>query len=130
MMDKFEIIRVPTIMHKPRPREVDISQMNETELQLLKTQDPFLYHSIPQIKKAKLGVHPIDHTKVLQDVATQSSSDHIISRQTRVSTECHASLAIEGFIDEILLDDMLFFSPPPPSKRSKNQKNTKNYRAA
>lgn len=126
-MDKIEIIRVPTIMHKPRPREVDISQMNETELQLLKTQDPFLYHSIPSIKKAKLSAHPIDHTKVLQDVATQPASDHIISRQTRVSTECHASLAIEGFIDEILLDDKLFFSPPSSSNK---QKNTKNSRAA
>ena len=63
--------------------------MNETELQLLKTQDPFLYHSIPQIKKAKLGVQPIDHTKVLQDVATQPAKV-IISYQDR--RECQRSV--------------------------------------
>ena len=77
--------------------------MNEDDLKLLKSQDPFLYHSIPSVNKAKLTIKPIDHTRVIQD-ATALESSSMISRRTRVSTECHATLILD---DLILMDELL-----------------------
>ena len=62
--------------------KIDISKLNEDELKKLKTQDPFLYYSIPGVNKAELSGMPVDHTKVLQD-----TSSAMVMRRTRVSTE-------------------------------------------
>lgn len=70
--------------------KIDISKLNEDELKKLKTQDPFLYYSIPGVNKAELSGMPVDHTKVLQD-----TSSAMVSRRTRVSTEGIFSLENE-----------------------------------
>ena len=62
--------------------KIDVSKLNEDELKKLKTQDPFLYYSIPQVNKAELSGMPVDHTKVLQD-----TSSAMVFRKSRVSTE-------------------------------------------
>jgi len=79
--------------------------LNEDDLKLLKTQDPFLYHSIPSVNKAKLNIKPIDYTRVIKDAsATTLESSSMISRRTRVSTECHATLILDDLaMDEVLL---------------------------
>jgi len=65
------------------PQEkIDISKLNEDELKKLKTQDPFLYYSIPEVNKAELSGMPVDHTKVLRD-----TSSAMVMRKSRVSTE-------------------------------------------
>ena len=102
------IIRVPTktasnYSTKQQPPQIDISKLNEDDLKLLKTQDPFLYHSIPSVNKAKLTIKPIDHTRVIQDATATLELSAIISRRTRVSTECHATLILDDVMDEVLL---------------------------
>ena len=103
------IISVPTKTasnSKHQPPQIDISKLNEDDLKILKTQDPFLYHSIPSVNKAKLTIKPIDHTRVIQDAtaATALESSSMISRRTRVSTECHATLILDDLaMDEVLL---------------------------
>ena len=73
------------------PQEkIDISKLNEDELKKLKTQDPFLYYSIPGVNKAELSGIPVDHAKVLQD-----TSSAMVSRKSRVSTEGIFSLENE-----------------------------------
>jgi len=105
------IIRVPTktasnYSTKHQPPQIDISKLNEDDLKLLKTQDPFLYHSIPSVNKAKLNIKPIDYTRVIQDAsATTLESSAIISRRTRVSTECHATLILDDLMDEVFSTD-------------------------
>lgn len=104
------IISVPTKAasnSKHQPPQIDISKLNEDDLKILKTQDPFLYHSIPSVNKAKLTIKPIDHTRVIQDASAttlESSSSSMISRKTRVTTECHATLILDDLaMDEVLL---------------------------
>ena len=70
--------------------KIDISKLNEDELKKLKTQDPFLYYSIPGVNKAELSGMPVDHTKVLQD-----TSSAMVFRKSRVSTEGIFSLENE-----------------------------------
>ena len=84
--------------------EINVKQMNEDELKLLKRQDPFLYYSIPAVKKAKLtNRKPIDHTEVLKEAAMSSGSG-MVSRQTRVSTECAPSMLLDDFL-MLLIDE-------------------------
>jgi len=104
------IIRVPTktasnYSTKQQPPQIDISKLNEDDLKILKTQDPFLYHSIPSVNKAKLTIKPIDHTRVIQDATATLESSAIISRRTRVSTECHATLILDDLMDEVFSND-------------------------
>ena len=104
------IISIPTKAasnSKHQPPQIDISKLNEDDLKLLKTQDPFLYHSIPSVNKAKLNIKPIDHTRVIQDAtaATALESSSVISRRTRVSTECHATLILDDVMDEVFSTD-------------------------
>ena len=104
------IISVPTktasnSATKQQPPQLDISKLNEDDLKLLKSQDPFLYHSIPSVNKAKLTIKPIDHARVIQDAsATTLESSAVISRRTRVSTECHATLILDDLMDEVFSD--------------------------
>jgi len=105
------IIRVPTktasnYSTKQQPPQIDISKLNEDDLKLLKTQDPFLYHSIPSVNKAKLIIKPIDHTRVIQDATATLASSAVISRRTRVTTECHATLILDDLVmDEVFSTD-------------------------
>jgi len=73
--------------------------LNEDELKLLKKQDPFLYYSIPAAKRAaKLtNCKPIDHTEVIRETVRPSGSG-MISRKTRVSTECAPSMLLGDLI--------------------------------
>lgn len=58
------------------------------------------------MNKAKLTIKPIDHTRVIQDASsTTLESSAIISRRTRVSTECHATLILDDLMDDILSTD-------------------------
>ena len=93
-------IQVPTKTASPdtkdqQRKEIDIRQFNVDELKLLKTQDPFLYYSIPAVNKAKLTSKTVDHHQVLQDAVQYPSTNALVSRRSRVSTECHAALTFE-----------------------------------
>ena len=96
-------IQVPTKTASPdtntntnnQRKEIDIRQFNVDDLKLLKKQDPFLYYSIPAVNKAKLTSKTVDHNQVLQDAVQYPSTNALVSRRSRVSTECHAALTFE-----------------------------------
>lgn len=113
--DVIRVLVVPTIMNKPQQQqEIDIRQMSANDLDTLRRKDPFLYHSIPQVNKATLSVKTVDHSKVLKDTATRSSSSlesssssssscsstMIVSRKTRITTEVAPSLLLDELIYE------------------------------
>lgn len=112
------------IRQEQEPQEVvlDLSALSENDLRTLQTQDPFMYHSIPSVYKAKLSLKDVDHQSICatsaplttqrQEASTSrsgsacsSSSNSLVSRKSRVSTECHISLLLE----DMLLDDEEFF---------------------
>ena len=75
--------------------------MSESDLQVLRKQDPFMYHSIPSDHKATNTLQAEDNVKT---ISTQASS--IVIRKSRVSTESHPSLLMEDLIgDEWILND-------------------------
>ena len=53
--DIIRVMQVPTIRQQQQPKVINVKELNEDELKLLKKQDPFLYYSIPAVKKAKLA---------------------------------------------------------------------------
>ena len=109
--DIVRVMQVPTIRppQKQQPKKIIVNLLNEDELKLLKKRDPFLYYSIPAAKRAaKLtNYKPIDHTEVIREVA-RSSGSGMISRKTRVSTECAPSM---------LLDDLILYERRNHSKQ-------------
>ena len=107
MSSKSDIIcvmQVPTIRQpQQQTKEINVKQLNEDELKLLKKQDPFLYYSIPAVKKAKLtNCKPINHTEVLKEAAMSLGSG-MVSRKTRVSTECAPSMLLDDLM--MLIED-------------------------
>ena len=103
--DILGVMQVPTIRHpeQQQPKVINVKQLNEDELKLLKKLDPFLYYSIPAVKKAKLtNVKPIDHNEVLKEAAMSSDSG-MVSRRTRVSTECAPSMLLDDLM--LLIDE-------------------------
>jgi len=100
MFNVLQQIQVPTKTASPtlnnqQCKEIDIRKFNVDDLKLLKKQDPFLYYSIPAVNKAKLTSKTVDHNKVLQDAVQYPSTNALVSRRSRVSTECHAALTFE-----------------------------------
>ena len=94
-------MQVPTIRppKQQQPKVINVNHLNEDELKLLKKQDPFLYYSIPAVKKAvnTINCKPIDNTEVIREAA-RSSGSGMISRKTRVSTECAPSMLLDDLI--------------------------------
>lgn len=86
------------IMMKQESQEVDISHLSEDDLRTLQKEDPFMYHSIPAVHKAKLSLKDVEQSKA------RPISSSIVSRKTRLSTECHVSL----ILDDLFLDDEEF----------------------
>ena len=89
MSDWTETISVPTIKEESH-QEIDLSGYSEGDLQVLRKQDPFMYHSIPTIT-----LQAVDNVKT---ISTQSSS--IVTRKSRVSTEIHPGLLMEDLFDD------------------------------
>jgi len=82
-----------------KPQEtIDLSHMSDDDIRSLKTQDPFMYHSIPSVHKAMLSLEKVDHSEARTSQSPASPKSSIVSRKSRISTECHISV----FMDEIM----------------------------
>ncbi len=74
---------------------MDVLRLSEDDLRKLRTQDPFMYHSIPAVHKAAITLQEVDNSK---NLVTQGNC--IVTRKSRVSTECSLELLMEGFFDD------------------------------
>lgn len=52
--------RVKTKLSEKAPKQIDLRLLSSSELASLKDTDPFMYHSIPEIKKAVLKGEDVD----------------------------------------------------------------------
>eukprot|EP00581_Thalassiosira_minuscula_P007101 CAMPEP_0183702912 /NCGR_PEP_ID=MMETSP0737-20130205/857_1 /TAXON_ID=385413 /ORGANISM="Thalassiosira miniscula, Strain CCMP1093" /LENGTH=139 /DNA_ID=CAMNT_0025929595 /DNA_START=189 /DNA_END=608 /DNA_ORIENTATION=- len=100
--------RVLTTTAAKSPAKINIRDLSEADLKSLQRKDPFMYHSIPSVHKAKLLNKDIDHSKLAQketgDAGTDSDADadlnsSMVSRKSRISTECHMSVMIEDLLN-------------------------------
>src|SRR6056300_1202326 len=107
-------IVVPTTASSPEQREVfDISNLSNDDLQALRKKDPFLYYSIPSVRRAELGFSDSSSScssKGLDSSASaaaamsdddKSSASTTVKRCTRVSFECHTDLLLEEYLSEL-----------------------------
>lgn len=100
--DLCVLMFIPTFQ-QVNHQELDLRCLSLADVQTLRTQDPFMYHSIPAVHKATLALLELDYAK---NALTQASS--LVSRKTRISTECHASLLMEDLFDDEEFIDMDF----------------------
>ena len=86
-------MQISTPSCAPEPIEVDISTLSAEDLQSLKREDPFLYYSIPAVRRAAL------FNLEEPDVSESSLGDSTtVKRCTRVSFECHSDLIMEDLM--------------------------------
>lgn len=93
---RSEPVQISTPSCAPEPIEVDISTLSAEDLQSLKREDPFLYYSIPAVRRAALFnlEEPDMSESSLEDSTT-------VKRCTRVSFECHTDLLMEDLLGDI-----------------------------
>ena len=125
---------------------IDLSSLSMDDLRSLESSDPFLFHSIPEVHRARLAFKEVDlcsfdfsergadesrnsisndssntagagsprrpsrrfssrTTGSTLNSSTSSLASSIVSRKSRVSTECHVSLIMDDLLD--FDDDMI-----------------------
>mmetsp|Transcript_50732 Transcript_50732/g.108129 ORF Transcript_50732/g.108129 Transcript_50732/m.108129 type:complete len:136 (-) Transcript_50732:277-684(-) len=125
MKNQAQTIRAPMATVKPEIK-VDLSELSETDLGSLERQDPFMYYSIPAVRRAKLFFEEVDHSEVASSLPSQ-----VVSRQSRVTTECDAILLLDDLLNmseeefaaefrELQLDESDLFDGIPPSVTRSN----------
>ena len=104
----------------PKPtRSLDLQQVTADDLETIKTQDPFMYYSIPEVRSARMQMREIDMKSVREatvrrngssrpsrlETATVDQQDEEIkssakvSRRTSISYECHPDMLFEDWLD-------------------------------
>jgi len=89
-------VQISTPSCAPEPIEVDISTLSAEDLQSLKREDPFLYYSIPAVRRAAL--FNLEEPDVSESSLEDSTT---VKRCTRVSFECHTDLLMEDLLGDI-----------------------------
>lgn len=87
--------------------ELDLPNLSEDDLASLEVSDPFLYNSIQAIHEARLINKEVNHAELLASINDAPERSHVVSRKTRLSTECHPDKALE---DLLAMDDEEFVS--------------------
>ncbi|KAL3779318.1 hypothetical protein HJC23_013768 [Cyclotella cryptica] len=99
-------ISIPTFPIERAQQQMDVTSLTSSELSDLKRDDPFMYYSISSVRSAALRGKDVDISLFRsQSTALQSSSvDRIyegtVTRQRRVSTECHPDLLYADLFEE------------------------------
>jgi hypothetical protein len=93
-MTPFESFTVPTFRPKAPEKQITVKDLSSQDLGELKKNDPFLYYSIPQVRKAKFLQQDQSSLQIQGDGAQK------VTRQSRLSFECHGDL----LLDDLLID--------------------------
>ena len=108
-----EVIKVPTEPRKPK-KQIDLKTVSSAnDLKSLQKQDPFLYYSIPGVRRASLLGRDVDTSDLVtsgmarnciscparleQDKAQQTQT---VTRRSCISFECHPDLLLEDMLDD------------------------------
>ena len=117
-----ESIMVPTKLMDEKPKkEVDLGSISLDDLESLKKTDPFMYYSIPQVKRATVLMRNIDMSSLLGPparAAHQGEAPEVsqkVSRSTRHSFECHPDFFLGDLLWDDLDDDLEFEGAEEPN---------------
>ena len=102
-----------TIFEKPT-KQLNLEELNSSDVAALKTMDPFMYYSIPALKEAALLQTEFDLSsfdsssnscrptcRKSEEACENERVPHIVSRKCRISFECHAYLLLEDHFSGI-----------------------------
>ena len=87
-------VKVPTIKEEHH-QEMDMRRLSKNAMITLRTKDPFMYYSIPEVHRATFTLQEVEYAKT---ISPQTSP--VVTRKTWVSTECHSSLLMEEFLQD------------------------------
>mmetsp|Transcript_7819 Transcript_7819/g.12882 ORF Transcript_7819/g.12882 Transcript_7819/m.12882 type:complete len:157 (+) Transcript_7819:222-692(+) len=96
---KSEAMQTATAPCAPEPIEIDISRFSAEKLQSLKQDDPFLYYSIPAVRRATFNLSEHD----MSDASLEEQTT--VKRRTRVSFECHTDLLLDDLMEDFEDED-------------------------
>jgi hypothetical protein len=98
-----------------RRKEIDTSKLSQEDLRSLQTSDPFLYYSIPSIRRSsylfgngddairRSSLPIMQHSHLDHNKSNQKKRRHsIVRRSSRISTEAHPGLIYDEILSELL----------------------------
>ncbi|KAL3793211.1 hypothetical protein HJC23_000753 [Cyclotella cryptica] len=101
------IVHCETIFEKP-VKQLNLGELNSSDVAALRTKDPFMYYSIPTLKKAAVLQTEFDLSsfnastnlsrrvsRTHEKTGDNEQLSHIVSKKCRISFECHAYLLLE-----------------------------------
>jgi hypothetical protein len=77
---------------------MDVAALSSSERSALKTQDPFMFYSIPAARKAM--IHGKDASAALTESLAGNTQEMKVERQRRLSTECHPDDALADLFND------------------------------
>lgn len=115
-MIKSQHCNVSTISMNKEVQELDISNFSLSDLESLHDEDPFMYYSIPGVRRADVFLKDLDYSDLTpliglgggqvsslshldESSSSQTTATHI-SRQSRFSLECHLNVLMENLLFE------------------------------
>eukprot|EP00804_Cyclotella_cryptica_P026203 CCRYP_009783-RA/>CCRYP_009783-RA protein AED:0.24 eAED:0.24 QI:0/-1/0/1/-1/1/1/0/142 len=108
MRNQHQTILVPTFPSEPKKaKQIDVSKLTQEDIRALEKDDPFLYYSIPGVSKARLLCEPIDFSNLASSSHRDDSCSGVVSRRSRLSTECDFALLFKDFWDGVNEDSCL-----------------------
>ncbi|KAL3776371.1 hypothetical protein ACHAWO_004406 [Cyclotella atomus] len=99
--DNSQVITVPTFNDVPT-RRIDIAELSSSEISSLKFDDPFMYYSFPSVREAYMRSQEADLSALTEGASATNSDENAtckVTRQRRVSTECHPDLLLPDLND-------------------------------
>ncbi|KAL7516958.1 hypothetical protein ACHAWX_001925 [Stephanocyclus meneghinianus] len=105
LSDHILTVSVPTFFERA-DEQIEVTSLNSSDIDSLKTNDPFMYYSIPAARNAAMKGQEVDPSLLhayapssTPDTETRTGKASKISckirRQRRVSTECHPDLLLD-----------------------------------
>ena len=95
------------------PKRINLDELHSSDVAALKTKDPFMYYSIPSVKNAAVLQRDCDRAnidspinfsgpvcKMQNQVGENEPAPRAVTRKSRVSFECHASLLLEDVVND------------------------------
>ena len=121
----FMTVSVPTFAEK-RKKHIEVNDLTSSDIELLKMNDPFMYYSIPAVRKATLQGKkvvpfllkfdsPSNSMALHEESSSQGPKKTKVTRQSRISTECYPDFKVE----EIICDPGFVAAMSKPSELEK-----------
>jgi hypothetical protein len=100
---------VPTFPIEIAPQRLNTTDLTSSDLAALKRNDPFMYYSIPSVKNVDLHCKDVNapllnvtssrHSNCSEIKSKENASTKcLVTRQRRLSVECHPNFLMEGLL--------------------------------